>query len=193
MKKNGDAEVVEVAKASGGGFDGLDFGIEAFGSGVGEVAAGDVVEEGLEVGEKCAGEALHGRKGALMYSREPYAEIMDGCLTGGAVEEMFEGFAKMPGGGGLEIRPDKGVVTGDFVFAQMVALFEPQKARVFEHITAGDREGGQFLTPNLIDGLTEAFGNAKSVSDDARVWQFLTHGFCVRCRKIRAYGLDFTP
>lgn len=58
VKKNGDAEVVEVAKASGGGFDGLDFGIETFGSGVGEVAAMDVVEEGLEVGEKCAGEAL---------------------------------------------------------------------------------------------------------------------------------------
>ena len=107
----------------------MDFGIEAFGSGVGEMAAVDVVEEGVEVGKKCAGEVLHGRKGALMYPREPHAEIMGGCLTGGAVEEMFEGFAKMLGGGGLEIRPDKGVVTGDFGFAQMAVVFEPQKAR----------------------------------------------------------------
>lgn len=167
----------------------MDFGIEAFGSGIGEVAAVDVVEEG----EKCTGEALHGRKGALMHPREPYAEIMGGCLTDGALEEMFEGFAKMPGGGGLEIRQDKDIVTGDFCFAQMAAVFKPQKARVFEHITAGDREGGQFVMPNLIDGLTEAFGNVKSVGDDVRVCQLLAYGFCVRRRKIHAYGLDFTP
>lgn len=47
-KGNGDAAIVKVAETTGGSFDGLGFGIEALGAGVGEMVAMNDVGKGLK-------------------------------------------------------------------------------------------------------------------------------------------------
>ena len=49
VKEDGEAVVGEVAEASSGGFDGLDFGVETLGTGIGQASETIGVGKSVEV------------------------------------------------------------------------------------------------------------------------------------------------
>ncbi len=74
-EENTDAVVCKVAEPSGGGFDGLDHPVEAFGQGVAD-GVGKPVEPSRQAGFEAAPELLHWLQAAALGAAMPLRKIV---------------------------------------------------------------------------------------------------------------------
>lgn len=161
------AVVLEAAETSGGGLDGLDAGVEAFGEGVGD-AMDEIVEQAVEMGGEGAGDLLERLQFGAHHLGVPLRVEAFGRDGVGLLPKLREGLLAGPRPGRLQ------VALAQLGEAQRPLAFdggtlEPKELGVLEALVALFEQTAMLLPPHLVHRLVEQLRDVEAVMRDLGV------------------------
>ena len=145
-EEDSGAVVEGVTEATGIGLEGLDFGVEALGHGVGDGEKREV-EQPLQMLGQHLGDLYHFREARFHHPAFPFFEISFRFLKCGAFPKLPEIFLHSPGAAGFEIRVLEFLELGRPAFGQVLGVEKEKMLRPLETFVAFGLQDFIFLPP----------------------------------------------